>query len=189
MSTPKSLSLPVLGQLLSPDALHFLAYSWVFGQTIWVSFIGGVIAHKTLPRPQFISLQAKSFPAHFGSSLLISSALLARWIYSHPRVLEQLSSPLQSDVAQAYALASVVLLQGTNYFHIGPTTNTVIHARVRQEKVEGKKYTDKNISPELTKLNRQFGMWHGISSLANLFTLFALLFHGLWLGAFGTGAY
>jgi len=83
----------------------------------------------------------------------------------------------------------------------------VIHARVRQEKVEGKKYTDKNvslmgifymkiptlvvlqISPELTKLNRQFGMWHGISSLANLFTLFALLFHGLWLGAFGTGAY
>ena len=37
----------------------------------------------------------------------------------------------------------------------------------------------------MKKLNKQFAQVHGWSSLANLYTVFALAFHGLWIGAFG----
>lgn len=37
----------------------------------------------------------------------------------------------------------------------------------------------------MRKLNKQFSYWHGISSLANLVVIIALLYHGLWYGNFG----
>jgi hypothetical protein len=38
-------------------------------------------------------------------------------------------------------------------------------------------------------LNRRFAMLHGISSLANLSAVIALLFHGLWIGNAGVKGY
>lgn len=35
-------------------------------------------------------------------------------------------------------------------------------------------------------LNKEFSKWHGISSLANLIVIFALVYHGLWIANFGT---
>lgn len=36
-------------------------------------------------------------------------------------------------------------------------------------------------------LNKRFGTYHGLSSLANLFAVIALLFHGLWIANIGLG--
>jgi len=51
-------------------------------------------------------------------------------------------------------------------------------------------YTSSNqVSSEMKALNRQFGMLHGISSLANLGAIIALGFHGLWIGNAGVKGY
>jgi hypothetical protein len=34
-------------------------------------------------------------------------------------------------------------------------------------------------------LNKRFGTYHGLSSLANLLVVIALLFHGLWIANVG----
>lgn len=36
-------------------------------------------------------------------------------------------------------------------------------------------------------LNKRFGAYHGVSSLANFFGVIALLFHGLWIANVGFG--
>jgi hypothetical protein len=74
--------------------------------------------------------------------------------------------------------------------------------RHKLEKEEGKSYNEKGVklplfnfyllvlrsikvSDDMKALNRRFGMLHGISSLANLGSVLALAFHGLWLGNSG----
>jgi len=45
------------------------------------------------------------------------------------------------------------------------------------------------VSADMKALNRRFGKLHGISSLANLFSVIALGFHGLWIGNVGVQGY
>jgi len=61
--------------------------------------------------------------------------------------------------------------------------------RHKQEKEEGKDHHDKTASPQMKSLNRRFGALHGVSSLANLFAIIALVFHGLWIGTNGWKKY
>ena len=74
-------------------------------------------------RQQFGALQHKTFPIYFVKSMLLGSSLLGLWSYTHPAVQTLYMHPLVGDVAQAYALASVVLAQGFNFFVIGPLTS------------------------------------------------------------------
>ncbi|KAJ7596638.1 hypothetical protein C8J56DRAFT_917933 [Mycena floridula] len=171
---------------LSHQGLYLLGYAWLFGMSLWISFFGGVIAYKTLPRHQFGALQHKTFPIYFVISVLLSSSLLASWSLTHPSVLTEYRRPLIADVAQAYTLASVLLAQGMNYFVVGPLTSKTMFQRQRLEKEEGKSSnTETPISPAMKALNARFGMLHGISSLANLWAVIALGFHGLWIGSRG----
>lgn len=57
--------------------------------------------------------------------------------------------------------------------------------RHKREKEEGKAYNDEGVSDEMKALNRKFGMMHGWSSLLNLDSVIALIFHGLWIGRHG----
>ena len=73
--------------------------------------------------------------------------------------------------------------------------------RIKQERAEGKPYYDANVSgylctqiplsipqqvsQQMKALNKRFGTFHGLSSLANLFVVIALLFHGLWIANVG----
>jgi len=56
-------------------------------------------------------------------SILLSSGLLGVWVMNHPDVLTHIARPYVADVAQAYALASVIFQQGMNYFVVGPLTS------------------------------------------------------------------
>jgi len=78
-------------------------------------------------RHQFGTLQHKTFPIYFVQSMAISAALLSVWVFKHPDVLTHIRQPKVADVAQAYALASVLLSQGFNYFVIGPMTSRCVH--------------------------------------------------------------
>ncbi|KAG5353449.1 hypothetical protein C0989_006605 [Termitomyces sp. Mn162] len=166
---------------------------------LWVTFFGGVIAFRTLrmysteisgqacssgntARQMFGNLQHKTFPIYFVISMVLSSALLTLWTLSHPNVVAHITRPYVADVAQAYALATVLLGQGFNYFVIGPLTSKQRH---KLEKDEGKAYNEPGVSDAMKALNRRFGTLHGVSSLANLGSVIALGFHGLWIGSFG----
>ncbi|KAG0709092.1 hypothetical protein DFH29DRAFT_979228 [Suillus ampliporus] len=167
---------------LSPKGVYFLGYGWLYGMSVWVSFFGGIIALRTLPRHQFGALQHKVFPVYFTSSIMLSSALLGLWAYAHPELLANITSPTRADVAQAYVLGSVIALQACNQLVVGPMTS---RQRQKLEKEEGKNYSDLEVSDQMKALNAKFRMLHGISSLANLGAVIALTFHGLWIGSYG----
>ncbi|KAF8591964.1 hypothetical protein K439DRAFT_1650495 [Ramaria rubella] len=181
----ETLTLSSIVDLFSFDGLYTLGYSFLFGASIWVTFFGGVIAYRALPRAQFGVLQHRTFPVYFLSSEVFSSALLLLWTLSHPDVVSQWHKPIVADVAQAWALASVLLAQGTNDWFIGPMTSKTMFERHRLEKSEGKSYNEEGVSAEMKALNKRFGALHGVSSLLNMGAVIALGFHGLWLGNVG----
>jgi len=185
MTKVETLSVSSLAGLLSPSGLYLVGYAWLFGMSLWITFFGGVIAFKTLPRQQFGALQHKTFPIYFVISMILSSSLLVLWAFSHPAVATYIWRPDVADVAQAYVLASVFLAQACNYFVIGPLTSKTMFRRHKLEKEEGKTYNEPGVSDEMKGLNKRFGMLHGISSLANLIAVLALGFHGLWIGNAG----
>ncbi|TFK41300.1 hypothetical protein BDQ12DRAFT_434016 [Crucibulum laeve] len=175
--------------LVNPNGLYLVGYAWLFGMSLWISFFGGVIAFKALPRHQFGALQHKTFPIYFVLSIVLSGGLLSLWTFTHPDVVPHIANPRVADVAQAYALATVFFAQAFNYFFIGPMTSKTMFQRQKLEKEEGKVYSDPGVSAEMKSLNRRFGMLHGISSLANLGAVIALGFHGLWIGNAGLRSY
>ena len=79
--------------------------------------------HIFTARHQFGTLQHKTFPIYFSVSIALSSVLLLMWTSTHPDVVSYIASPTHVDVAQAYALASVLLNQALNQLVIGPLTS------------------------------------------------------------------
>lgn len=70
-----------------------------------------------------------------------------------------------------------------NLVYIGPQTTKVMGLRKHQETRDGKKSWDEGPhSREMEKLNRQFGILHGVSSLVNMVGLGAMVWYGAVLG-------
>ncbi|KAJ3499856.1 hypothetical protein NLJ89_g10051 [Agrocybe chaxingu] len=145
MTKAEVLTFSSLVGLANLDSLYLVGYAWLFGMSVWISFFGGIIAFRTLPRHQFGALQHKTFPVYFVISILLSSGLLSAWVFKHPDVLDQLTRPNVADVAQVYALATVLLGQASNYFIIGPLTSKTMFQRQKLEKEEGKTYNEPGV--------------------------------------------
>jgi hypothetical protein len=71
----------------------------------------------------FSALQHRTFPKYFVISIALTSGMLSLWTWSHPDVIIHIFRPNVADVAQAYALAIVLLSQSLNYFVVGPMTS------------------------------------------------------------------
>ncbi|KAG1755055.1 uncharacterized protein EDB91DRAFT_1097048 [Suillus paluster] len=167
--------------MLSYESVCLLAYVWFYALSVWVSFYGGFIALRTLPRQQFGALQHK----YFTFSTIFASALLGVWTWAHPALLSHLASPFKRpDVAQAYVLASVVALQVCNQFVVGPMTSRTMSQQHKLEKEEGENCNDTEVSDRMKALHAKFRMLRRISSLANVGAFIALTFHGLWIGSY-----
>jgi len=171
--------------LISLKGVYQLVYAWLFGMSVWITFFGGVIAYRTLPRAMFSILQHRVFPIYFVVSMALTLGMLGMWTWSHPDIISHITRPNVVDVAQAYALVSVLLSHGLNYFVFGPMTSNTMFQRQKQEKEEGKSYNEPDVSAKMKALNSQFASLHGISSLANTGAILALCFHGLWVGNMG----
>ncbi|KAI0281597.1 hypothetical protein BGY98DRAFT_190655 [Russula aff. rugulosa BPL654] len=187
MSSDRLTFATLLG-LLNLRGLYTLGFSIIFGASLWVTFIGGVIAYKTLPRQQFGALQQRLFPVYFNLNAIVSSGLLFAWIRNHSTVIAELAHPTVPDVSQAYALGVVAIAHALNIVCFGPATSKLLTMRLKLEKEEGKDAHDPNVSADMKKLNAKFARLHGYSSLANLIAFIALVFHGLWIGSYGIGA-
>ncbi|KAF7339997.1 Transmembrane protein 205 [Mycena venus] len=188
----QTLSVATVLSLFNPGGLYLVAYGFLFGMSVWISFFGGVIAYRTLARPQFGALQHRTFPIYFVLSLGLASMLLGLWTVNHPDVQTHYGNPLVADVAQAYTLALVILSQGSNYFiacgSIDEQVSGLCKVTAMDKRTKVKVTTNPGVSDRMKALNGRFGMLHGISSLANLGAVLALGFHGLWIGNFGLKA-
>uniref|UniRef100_A0A060T8B3 ARAD1D02222p n=1 Tax=Blastobotrys adeninivorans TaxID=409370 RepID=A0A060T8B3_BLAAD len=151
-------------QTLNP--YHVLLYSIAYGTTTYQSFFVGLVAFRTLPLEQFSKLQSRIFPRYFPFQLLSAVALLA----SVPGDLV----PLVWGTLGLCAATSLV-----NTAYLGPASAKLSVQRLEQAASEGKSHKDPTASDKLKKMNKRFGMMHGISVLINLAYWGALTVYGV----------
>ncbi|KAF2713048.1 hypothetical protein K504DRAFT_371240, partial [Pleomassaria siparia CBS 279.74] len=160
------------------------SYGTLLGSTLFQSFIGGIIAFRVLPRPQFSTLQKNTFPVYF--ALQTITPLLMMLTYPSPTGYASLvpsSKQYPTDKLALYLLTSIFATGIVNWVYVGPQTTQVMQLRKHQETRDGKKSYDKGPhTKEMEALNRQFGMLHGVSSLVNLGGFIAMLWYGVLLG-------
>ncbi|KAG6436037.1 hypothetical protein SASPL_100918 [Salvia splendens] len=70
--------------LSSLKLAHLLCFSTAWGAALWVTFIGGIIMFKNLPRHQFGNLQSKMFPAYFSMVGVCCAVAVGSFGYLHP---------------------------------------------------------------------------------------------------------
>ncbi|KAL2556604.1 Late embryogenesis abundant protein (LEA) family protein [Forsythia ovata] len=141
---------------------HLLCFSTAWGAALWVTFIGGIIMFKNLPRHQFGNLQSKMFPAYF------------------------------SMAAEKYQLGFLVAAFAFNLSNLVVFTPMTIKMMKQRHKIEkeanigeetgwtkNQEVAKKN--PKLAAMNKKFGMIHGLSSLANIMSFCSLAMHSWYL--------
>lgn len=152
------------------SAVHLLLYSVAFGGGIMHSYIVSPIAFKYLKREEFSNLQNKVFPLYF-----IGQAALP--------LLLGLTSPLAPKCAGPILAVSAVA-GALNYFWLLPVCKNIKEERnklVAEKKHE--QIVDGEVVPsaELARLNKEFGKYHGFSSIFNLVSLATLGVYGFYL--------
>ncbi|KZZ95923.1 hypothetical protein AAL_04219 [Moelleriella libera RCEF 2490] len=151
------------------------------------SFINGPTAFYTIERPQFSALQNKLFPIYFGIQTAIPVVLALTFPGNTLLGVPSGPSGLFTASSRWHTLAPIATIFVTgllNLVVVLPVTQKIMHERRGQVKRDGKDYfAEGPHSEEMRALNKKFGMWHGISSLLNLGTIFATLAYGFTLGS------
>ncbi|KAF8251784.1 hypothetical protein K440DRAFT_658434 [Wilcoxina mikolae CBS 423.85] len=167
--------MPILSALTSAASWHIISYGTLLGSQFFQSFVGGIVAFRALPRPQFSQLQQKIFPIYFS----MQTALPLIVLLTHPTAPY---SELLSTETAAPMLATF-LTSAANLGIVGPATTSVMRERKRQETIEGNKYYDEGEKSEaMTELNRRFAKLHGASSVLNLVGFVSTVVYGFALG-------
>ncbi|XP_060963758.1 uncharacterized protein LOC133033158 [Cannabis sativa] len=163
---------------------HLLCFSTAWGAAIWVTFIGGIIMFKNLPRHQFGNLQSKMFPAYFSMVGVCCAVSVASFGYLHPW-----KTSATTEKYQLGFLLSAFAFNLTNLFVFTPMTIEMMkqrHKVEREENIGGEVGWSKNVevakvNPKLAAMNKKFGMIHGLSSLANIMSFGSLAMHSWYL--------
>ncbi|WCJ22298.1 Late embryogenesis abundant protein (LEA) family protein [Euphorbia peplus] len=183
--SPETFGSNSVGQLSTYLKLaHLLSFSTAFGAALWVTFIGGIIMFKNLPRHQFGNLQSKMFPAYFWLVGVCCATSVASFGYLHPW-----KSATTSEKYQLGFLLSSLAFNLTNLFVFTPMTIEMMkqrHKVEREEKIGDEIGWSKNqerakANPKLAAMNKKFGMIHGLSSLANIMAFGSLAMHSWYL--------
>ncbi|KAJ5156082.1 hypothetical protein N7492_008885 [Penicillium capsulatum] len=165
--------------MTDPRPYHIISYGTLLGTQVFQSFIGGVVAFRALPRPQFASLQAAIFPIYFSlqSALPVVVALTASK-GGQTLGLSGLIAP-ENRFSTFLPLATVAVTGLVNQVVLRPLTINIMRERKHQETRDGKKsYDPAPHSKEMVALNKRFGRVHGVSSLVNLVSLIATIYYG-----------
>lgn len=174
--------------LFSPAPYHILSYGTFLGTTFFHSFINGIVAFRTLPRPQFSVLQSKLFPIYFSMQTALPVVLALTYpadklaIGSHSGIAGVLAP---SNLWTVLAPIALMFLTGlANLALVGPATTKCMRDRKSQERKDGKKsYDAPPHSQEMVALNKKFGMLHGISSVLNLSAFIGSVIYGITLSS------
>lgn len=165
---------------------HLLSFATAFGSALWVTFIGGIIMFKNLPRHQFGNLQGKMFPAYFSMVSVCAAICVAAFSLTHPWYSASSVEKLQIGL-----LVSFLVFTLSNLLIFTPMTMNMMklrHKVEREENIGDEVGRSKNLevakrNPKLAAMNKKFGMIHGLSSLANLLSFGALAMHSWYLAS------
>ena len=179
----------IISLSLNPPANICFSYGTLLGSEIYQSFINGIVAYRSLPRPQFASLQTAIFPVYFG----LQTALPVVLALTYPGTSSSLSTTsIPSGLGGFFAesnrgsvllpVMTILTTSLANLALIGPATTKIMRERKHQETRDGKKsYDNPPHSKEMMKLNQRFGRMHGVSSVLNLVGLLATIWYGVSL--------
>lgn len=192
------------GVLFAPDALfggapgrpaagiaaarlaHVLCFATAWGAALWVTFIGGIVMFKYLPRHQFGNLQGKMFPAYFMLISVCSAISVAAFAYLHPWKT--------ASTIERYQLGFLLAALGFDLSNLLVFTPMTIEMMMKRHKIEkdlgigGEVGRSRNAelaktNPALAAMNKKFGMIHGLSSLANIMAFGSLAMHSWYLAS------
>ncbi|THU67829.1 hypothetical protein C4D60_Mb05t28790 [Musa balbisiana] len=163
---------------------HLLAFATAWGAALWVTFIGGIIMFKNLPRHQFGNLQSKMFPAYFMVVSVCAAVSVAAFAYLH---LWRSASSIDK-----YQLGFLLSALGFDLSNLIVFTPMTIEMMKKRHKVErdlsigeeigwSKNMEVAKTNPQLAAMNKKFGMIHGLSSLANIMAFGSLAMHSWYL--------
>ncbi|XP_078445429.1 late embryogenesis abundant protein (LEA) family protein [Wolffia australiana] len=163
---------------------HLLCFSTAWGAALWVTFIGGIIMFKNLPRHQFGNLQSKMFPAYFSTVSLCLALCVAAFAYLHPWK--------SSSSTERYQLGFLLSAFGFNLSNLLVFTPMTIEMMKKRHKLErelniddevgwSKNVATAKVNPKLATMNKKFGLIHGLSSLANIMAFGSLALHSWYL--------
>ncbi|KAJ5390055.1 uncharacterized protein N7496_001123 [Penicillium cataractarum] len=165
--------------MTDPRPYHILSYGTLLGSQVFQSFVGGIVAFRALPRPQFATLQTAIFPVYFSmqTALPVVVALTASR-GGQALGLSGLIAP-ENRYNTLLPMATVAITGLINLFVLRPLTVKTMRERKHQETRDGKKsYDAPPHSKEMVALNKKFGRIHGLSSLVNLVSLIATVWYG-----------
>jgi len=147
--------------------IHMVAFATWFGSNFWTTFIGGITMYKNLPRQTFGSLQSKLFPKYFQlSAATIVTSLITLKAFSG------------ADKSVYITLGVALLTTLVNLLWLEPASTKVMFERYS---LENEKSRSEEESSRLSKLKKEFGKFHGISSMMNLIALCGSVAHAFWL--------
>ncbi|TYH06248.1 hypothetical protein ES288_A08G141500v1 [Gossypium darwinii] len=163
---------------------HLLCFATAWGTALWVTFIGGILMFKYLPRHQFGNLQSKMFPAYFSMVGVCCAVSAAAFGYMHPW-----KSATTTEKYQLGFLVSAFAFNLINLFVFTPMTIEMMKHRHKVEREENigneigglKNHEVPKKNPKLAAMNKKFGMIHGLSSLINLMCFGVLAMHTWYL--------
>lgn len=101
--------------------------------TLWQTFVGGIVAFRVLPRPQFSALQNKIFPIYFGlqSALPVALALTFPGRLGSPGSLSGVL--LEENRFTVLLPISLTLVSGlTNLLYLTPLVRETMKQRSHQ---------------------------------------------------------
>ncbi|KAI1630954.1 hypothetical protein F4809DRAFT_654399 [Biscogniauxia mediterranea] len=167
--------------LLAP--LHLLSFSTLLGTELYQSFVVTGICFSSLPRPAFVSLQKRLFPAYFRTqSLLLLLTAVTFSPYGSLSLVSRKGTWIPLLVAGATALLNLVVY--------GPRTSRLMLERAHRE-TNNKLDNGNDDDPEdvearraeVQRLKRSFSRTHSMSIHLNLVTIVATVWWGWKLGS------
>lgn len=173
--------------LKSPAPYHILAYGTLLGTSFFHSFINGPVMFKTVTRHSFSAIQTGLFPIYFGIQTAVPVILALTYPSNALFGIPQGVSGLLHETGRWTSLVPISTIFATGFVNLVfllPLVNKVMKERRGQVKRDGKEwFAEGPHSEEMKKLNRRFGILHGVSSLLNLATFLAAVAYGFTLGA------
>lgn len=116
------------------------SYGTLLGSQVFQSFIGGIVAYRALPRPQFSSLQQAIFPIYF--SMQTALPVILALTYPGERTAMAFRASSLSGVLEKqnilHVLTPLVAMFVTslaNLVAVGPATTRIMKERKHQGNV------------------------------------------------------
>lgn len=127
----------IMAALMDPRLYHVLGFGTFLGSTFFQSFVGGVTAYRSLPRPMFGRLQEATFPVFFSLQSILGAVMLLTYPGQKIGGLR-----VNTGLAGAFArsnryiafvpLASTLVTSLLNLVVLGPATTKAMKQRHHQ---------------------------------------------------------